>query len=158
MQQSPLVNMSQQSPKNISGEPLRFSMRFIQHPIGLEHHLRTYSGSKQQAVSLVERDARLLSLLYLSTLKCHVIYHTWNGGDQQRLYLTLPHTSSWSPHGVFMDSMMTPHRIHEDSVKTPWRSHVDSMRTLRKLLLYSMELSCLAIANTLFLSKCLAPF
>jgi len=65
--------MSQKTLKNISGEPPRFSMRFIQHPIGSEHLLRTYGGSEQQVGSLAKRTVRLPRLLYLSALKCHVI-------------------------------------------------------------------------------------
>jgi len=59
--------------KNLSASPLRFSMRFIQHPIGLEHHPRNCGRSEQQVGSPAKRAARLPSLLYLSTLKCHVI-------------------------------------------------------------------------------------
>jgi hypothetical protein len=54
-------------------------MRFIRRPIGSEDLPRTHGRSEQRIGSPVSRNARLLSILYLATLQCHVICSTRNG-------------------------------------------------------------------------------
>jgi hypothetical protein len=54
-------------------------MRFIRRPIGSEDLPRAHGRSEQRIGSPVSRNARLPSILYLSTLQCHVICCTRNG-------------------------------------------------------------------------------